>query len=107
MRSVPEAMILIVEDDPALREALADLLRDEGYGVVTAADGAAGIAAIEASPPALVISDVRMPRLDGLGLVSRVRALPQETHLPIIMISACNGAADPAVALDRGADDFL
>jgi len=86
---------------------MAALLRDDGYHVVTAGDGAAGLAAVEQAPPALVISDVRMPRSDGLELIARVRALPRETYVPILVVSAFGDTAERVAALDRGADDFL
>ena len=63
--------ILIVDDEPALREILAAVLADEGYAVQAAADGRSALDLIAAAPPDLVITDISMPRLDGWGLLRR------------------------------------
>jgi diguanylate cyclase (GGDEF)-like protein len=99
--------ILIVEDHDTSREAMAMLLRDDGYDVVTAASAAGGLAAIEVAPPSLVICDLRMPGGDGISLIARVRALPGIAYVPILVVSAFGGVDDRVAALDRGADDFL
>jgi two-component system cell cycle response regulator len=101
------ATILVVEDDATTREAMAALLRDDGHVVVTASDGVAALAAVEQSPPDLVISDVRMPRGDGFHLVRRLRALPRSVNIPILLVSALGDPARKAAGLDLGADDFI
>lgn len=83
--------ILVVDDDPAILEAVAEILSDEGYVVATARDGAEGLAAIERSQPALVLLDRWMPILDGQGFW---QALQQRgLHVPIIAMTASNDAA--------------
>jgi len=99
--------ILIVEDDPSSRQALAELLADDGYEVTTANDGMAGIAAVERAVPSLVISDVCMPRRDGFELVRELRARPESARVPILLLSALAEPSRRAAGLDLGADDFL
>jgi DNA-binding NtrC family response regulator len=78
--------ILIVDDEPALREILAAVLADEGYAVQTAPDGRSALDLIAAAPPDLVITDISMPRLDGWGLLTQIRQ--DDPTLPVLLISA-------------------
>ncbi len=78
--------ILIVDDEPTLREILAAALADEGYAVQTAADGRSALDLIAAAPPDLVITDISMPRLDGWGLLTQIRQ--DDPTLPVILMSA-------------------
>lgn len=80
------ASILVVEDEPAARTALVELLLDEGYAVTAAADGIAALGCVEVDPPDLVITDLKMPRLDGVGLIARLaERLP---GAPVIVMTA-------------------
>ncbi len=97
--------ILIVEDEQLLRESLAGLLEEEGYRVLQAANGAAAYARVVEEPVDLVLSDVRMPEMDGLSLLQRLHQLAPET--PVIMMTAY-GTVDSAVAAMRaGGWDYL
>ena len=97
--------ILIVEDEQLLRESLAGLLEEEGYRVLQAANGAAAYARVVEEPVDLVLSDVRMPEMDGLSLLKRLHQLAPET--PVIMMTAY-GTVDSAVAAMRaGGWDYL
>lgn len=78
-------LILIAEDEPVLRELLTDLMVDEGYRVVTARNGVEALQLAGLQSPDLVISDIAMPRLDGLELVQRLRE--QGVQVPVILIS--------------------
>jgi two-component system response regulator MprA len=81
----PMARILMIDDDPAVRDAMAFLLRVHGYDVITAEDGAKGVAALEAGRVDLVIVDRYMPNMDGITAIKAIRVrLPQ---IPIIAIS--------------------
>jgi len=80
------ALILIVDDDAGQRRILEFWLKEEGYAVVTAADGVAGLEAFENKSPALVISDIRMPGLSGLEMLGRIKAVSPDT--PVILITA-------------------
>jgi diguanylate cyclase (GGDEF)-like protein len=99
--------ILVVEDEPVAREALATLLGDEGYRVTAVRDGLAALDVVKHDPPALVLSDVRMPRADGFDLVRRLRARATTAHIPILLISALAAPERRVRGLDLGADDFL
>jgi DNA-binding NtrC family response regulator len=97
--------ILVCEDEAMLRESLAQLLRDEGYEVVAAADGLEGFEQAVARPFDLVLTDIRMPRKDGIALLGQLQQLAPQT--PVIVITAF-GTVDSAVAAMRaGAADYL
>lgn len=98
------SVILVVDDDPAIRESLARELRVSGYTVVTAADGLEGVRAFETHAPDLVLTDLSMPRSDGFELISAIRPTSQT---PIIVLSVRGNDADKIRALDLGADDFV
>lgn len=98
----------MVEDDPDARDALRVILEHEGYRVSVAGDGAEALEVFSREPPELVISDVSMPRTDGLALVSRLReAGPAERYVPVILISADDAIERRVTGLDLGADDYL
>src|SRR5688572_5324413 len=78
--------VLVVEDEPAIREVVADLLEDEGYAVRQAADGLEAIDELEVDDVDLVLSDVRMPRLDGPALARRLRR--HGSAIPVVLMSA-------------------
>lgn len=85
-------LILIVDDEPGIREVLGDYLADEGYRVRTAQDGHEALAAAIAEPPDVVLSDVTMPRMNGVELIHRLRARGQD--VPVVLISANYAAVD-------------
>ncbi len=101
----PAAPILVVEDDKAVREAVERALRFEGFEVGTAPDGMAALEAVLTSPPAAIVLDVMMPRLDGLELCRRLRAMGD--HTPILILTARQSVSDRVAGLDAGADDYL
>jgi CheY-like chemotaxis protein len=78
--------ILVVDDELVIREILTALFTGEGYGVVTAGDGLAALEALQSATPDLVIADIIMPRLDGWGLLARLRA--EHPGIPIVLLSA-------------------
>lgn len=99
------ASILVVDDEQASREALVDVLREEGYAVTSANDGEAGRAAIEASDFDLVITDLRMPKLDGLGLLREIRSIAPQT---LVILVTAHASVDSVVeALHQGAHDYM
>jgi two-component system response regulator FlrC len=100
MTTIPD--ILVIEDDPIMREALADWLQAAGYGVRTAADGSAGLAAVKLAPPALVITDIHMPGVNGTAIISELKQ--RHPGVPIIAISGLFNSgrgvdAEAAIAL--------
>jgi two-component system, OmpR family, response regulator MprA len=97
--------MLVVDDDPEVREAIARALRGEGYRVTTAGDGEGALAAITGSVPDLVLLDVLMPHMDGLEVC---RTLRKKGHrLPVLMLTALDEVGDRVAGLDAGADDYL
>lgn len=96
--------VLIVEDEPQLLRALQINLRTRGYHPVTAVDGASALAAASKHRPDLVLLDLGLPDMDGVQVISALRAWSQ---VPIIVLSARHGPEDKVEALDAGADDYV
>jgi two-component system, OmpR family, response regulator len=97
--------ILVVEDDPALRDSLAVALRAEDYEVETAADGTAGLASLDAFRPDLAVLDVRLPAgPDGLALARELRA---RGDAPVLFLSALGDLQDRLAGFEAGGDDYL
>ena len=96
--------ILVIEDDPAIRDLLRRGLSYENYKVTTANDGISGLAAARDNPPDLVILDWMMPGLDGLVVCARLRAA---SNVPILMLTAKDAVPDRVLGLETGADDYL
>ncbi|GAA4506632.1 response regulator transcription factor [Nonomuraea ferruginea] len=99
------ARLLVVDDEPALREALQSSLEFEGYKVTTADDGQEALDELAGSPYDAVLLDVMMPRLDGLTACRRLRA--GGNHIPVLMLTARDAVGDRVSGLDAGADDYL
>ena len=105
--SIQETRILLVEDNRDMRQYLKRLLNDEGYSIETAPDGQAALDKIKKSPPDLILSDAMLPRLDGIGLLKRLRENPGLDEVPIILLSARAGEDFRLEGLQAGADDYL
>ena len=99
-----DARILLVEDDPSIREVTALGLTAAGFGVTTARDGAEGLERWRAVRPDLVLLDVMLPRLDGLEVL---RAIRREATTPVVMLTARADTIDVVVGLESGADDYV
>ncbi|BDB41029.1 hypothetical protein IWGMT90018_14750 [Mycobacterium kiyosense] len=102
-----QARVLVADDNADMREYLTSLLGASGYEVSGYSDGLAALEAIRAQPPELVISDVMMPGLDGLQLLSMLRQDPRTAALPVILLSARAGQEAAVEGLLAGADDYL
>ena len=100
-----QATILLAEDHGDSREALSALLEAFGYEVVPAVNGREAVDLARASDPDLILMDIMMPELDGFEATRRIRDFPETSHIPIITLTAMDGAR--SLALDAGADDFL
>ena len=96
--------VLTIDDDTAITELLAMLLRTHGYEVKTANDGEEGVKAIKRLNPHVVILDLMMPGMDGWQVCKSVREF---SNVPIVILSALDDPAMIASALDAGADDYL
>jgi DNA-binding response OmpR family regulator len=98
------AHVLVVDDDPTVREVVLSYLRAEGYDVSEAADGETALSMVGHARPDLVVLDVMLPGLDGLQVIQRIRA---DGDLPVIMLTALGSEEDRVVGLELGADDYL
>ena len=96
--------ILVIEDDPIMREALTDWLRAAGYGVRTAADGSAGLASVKLAVPAVVVTDIHMPGVSGAAIISELkRDYPQVGIIAISGLFNSGHGLDAQGALALGA----
>ena len=98
------ATVLVVDDEPIVREVVVRYLEREGHRTLEAADGIAARAAIEGTRPDLVLLDVMLPGVDGLELCRWIRG---SSELPVIMLTARGEEADRIVGLELGADDYV
>jgi two-component system response regulator MprA len=97
--------VLVVDDDPDVRDSLRRSLRFEGYGVTTAVDGEQALISIATERPDVVVLDLQMPVLGGLETCRRLRT--QGDEIPVLMLTARDGTRDRVTGLDAGADDYL
>jgi two-component system OmpR family response regulator len=101
---LPRPEILIVDDDPNLREVVRYALERAGFDTREAGDGRAALAAIAARQPALVVLDVLMPELDGIEVCRRLRA---DSQIPIVFLSSRGEELDRVLGLELGGDDYI
>jgi two-component system, OmpR family, response regulator MtrA len=99
-----DARILVVEDDPSIRELTERGLRNAGFDVLTAADGDEGLARFRAERPDAVVLDVMLPGMDGLEVCKAIRAT---SGIPVVMLTARSDTLDVVVGLESGADDYV
>lgn len=101
------ARILVVDDNPDVREITEIALRRAGYAVRCAADGQSGLEALEDFQPDLVLVDIMMPGMNGLEMCRRMRELPAHRDRSVIVLSARTDTKDRIAGLELGADDYL
>jgi DNA-binding response OmpR family regulator len=101
---VEKGTILVVDDEPNIADLVDLYLAREGFRVLKAADGAAGLQAIRDHRPRLIVLDVGLPDVDGLEVCRRIRATSQ---VPVIFLTARDGEVDRVLGLELGADDYL
>jgi len=99
--------ILVVEDEFDIRENLHELLESEGFIVLTAADGVEGFKLAKNNLPDLIISDVRMPKMDGIQLLNELQSDPETSAIPLIFLSAKVEMTDIRQGMLNGADDYI
>ncbi|HEV2639608.1 MAG TPA: response regulator transcription factor [Actinocrinis sp.] len=105
MTNEPGQRVLLVDDEPAVREAIRGGLEFEGFQVAMAADGLEAMELIAKERPDVVLLDVMMPRMDGLTVLRRLRA--SDPALPVLLLTARDTVGDRVTGLDLGADDYL
>jgi DNA-binding response OmpR family regulator len=101
----PMGRILIVEDDPSVQKALRRLFETEGFTVEVQGNGKSALESFQAAPPAVIILDLRLPKLSGSDLCKEVKA--QAPALPIVVLSATTDVSDKVLLLELGADDYV
>ena len=99
--------VLVVDDDPVILRLLQVNFELEGIGVAIAVDGEEGLKMAQSNPPDLVISDIMMPKVNGLELLAALRSSPETASMPVILLSAKAQVADVQRGLELGADDYV
>ena len=99
--------VLSIEDDAAVRQFVSAVLKADGYEVLGAADGAAGVAVATAERPDLILLDLILPYASGFEVLRRLRDDPATRAIPVLVLSTQGGEDDIVRALDTGAEDFL
>ena len=105
MSPTPKVRVLVVDDEEGARSGLEKLLRLEGYAVDAAADGLAALERAAEQPPDVVVTDLKMPRMDGMALMERLRA--QWPGLPVIVVTAFGDVGSAVAAMRQGAEHYL
>ena len=98
---------LIIEDDPSFSRAVTHIVQMEGYDVISASNGMAGLRMAKDENPDLLILDVMLPGLDGFEICNQLRQDPLTANLPIIMLSAKGQEVDKTTGLKVGASEYL
>lgn len=96
--------VLLIDDDPHIRDIVRFALSREGFSVIEASDGAQGLAAAERQPPDLIVLDVMMPEMDGTEVCRRLR---RASDVPIIFLSSRDDEIDRVLGLELGGDDYV
>jgi DNA-binding response OmpR family regulator len=104
---VGKLTVLVIDDDPVILELLRVNFEIEGFDVLTAHDGDEGLELAQSNHPDVVISDIMMPRRDGLQLLSDLKGDPRTEDLPVILLSAKAQKSEVQHGLDLGADDYI
>ena len=99
--------VLLIEDEAPIRTTLARFLKMEGFEVVTAADGAQGVAAAQSELPDVIVCDLLMPELDGYQVLSALRSDPRTARIPFLLLTASAAPEEQAAGIGRGAAAFL
>jgi len=101
------ATILVIEDEQELRANVARLLKAEGYEVLTAANGTAGVETAIARTLDLIICDIAMPEMDGFGVLFSLRENVTTSHIPFIFLTASTRTYDRKFGVELGANDYI
>jgi CheY-like chemotaxis protein len=99
--------ILVVDDHEEIREALAEILEEEGHEVQQAVDGLEALEMIAASPPDVILLDIAMPGMDGLETLQRLKDRPESSNLPVIMVTAQGDRQNMVKAVQLGVRDYV
>lgn len=102
-----QQQILIVEDDPVIQGILSMNLTDEGYQVLIAGEGLAGVRLATEAQPGLILMDMRLPDITGWEATERLKAQPETRHIPVIALTAQSTSEDLRRCFDAGCDAFM
>jgi chemosensory pili system protein ChpA (sensor histidine kinase/response regulator) len=105
--AVQRTRVLVVDDALSVRRSMEQLLQDAGYEVISAADGFLALEALRSQTPAIVLTDLEMPNLNGLELTKRLRELPQFMGTPVVMITSRASDKHRDLAVEAGVDLYL
>ncbi|MGI8778385.1 MAG: response regulator transcription factor [Acidimicrobiales bacterium] len=103
----PRTRVLVIDDDPVILELLRINFEIEGFEVISACDGQEGLRRAGTDHPDVILSDIMMPRLDGLELLARLRGDPATAEVPVVLLSAKAQRAEVDRGLALGADDYV
>ncbi len=106
-KAPPQPTVLVVEDEPSMLEIITFLLKEEQLRVLQAHDGETALSLLEEVQPDLIVSDIKMPGIDGFTLCQHVRAHPTLSHVPFIFLTGKGDRADVRRGMRLGADDYL
>jgi two-component system phosphate regulon response regulator PhoB len=104
---MPAETVLVVDDEPEIRELVEYSLTGSGYKVITAADGEQALRTARAKSPGLIVLDLMLPGMDGLEVCKALKADPRTASIPIVMLTAKGDESDIVVGLELGADDYV
>jgi DNA-binding response OmpR family regulator len=99
--------VLVIDDDPVILELLRINFEIEGFDVISASDGLEGLERAGTDHPDVILSDIMMPRLDGLQLLTRLKGNPATAHLPVVLLSAKAQRLEVDQGMALGADDYV
>jgi two-component system, chemotaxis family, chemotaxis protein CheY len=107
MGEINMATILAVDDSASMRQMISFTLKEAGYDVIEAVDGMDALNKAKSSTPDAVLSDVNMPNMDGITLISELRKLPSYKHIPMLMLTTESGADKKAEGKSAGATGWM
>ena len=99
--------ILVVDDHEEIREALAEILEEDGHAVLLAIDGQSALDVVAATPPDVILLDIAMPGMDGLETLRRLKDMPECSGLPVIMVTAQGDRQNMEKAVQLGVRDYV
>ncbi len=99
--------VLVVDDDPSIQRLVVLTFEMEGWEVVVADDGVAGLAAAKTESPDAILLDVMMPKMDGLSVATELKSDPETSSIPVVLLSAKAQAGDLGAGMATGADEYI
>lgn len=104
---MPDATVLVVDDDPVIQKLLQVNFEMEGYSVITAGDGEEGLRRAQSERPDIVLLDIMMPKMNGLEVAAALKADDETAGIPVILLSAKAQSSDVQAGMEAGADDYI